>query len=138
MKFNSYDIYIRAAGSEDDLFTIMLYVHSQPQYFPKYEQVSRYDPNIENIGPMVTLPEKIDDSEGHMIYGYPAGNPGTDSSQSDGVAFKYYPSAQPKDEDLEGLYEVTGDSFGAAMEDSRVIPLVQEIVKTIHTSGPGI
>jgi hypothetical protein len=133
--FSGYDVNIREAGKEDELLVVMLYVYNEPQYFPIYEQVVKDEPTIAGIDPLVTIPMKIDGSEGHVIYSYPEGDPAIDPLKANGAGFKYYPRAQPKGTDLSGVYEVSADTFGSAAEDSRVIPIVQEVIRTIHLSG---
>jgi hypothetical protein len=132
-KNSGYDVYIKEADAEGALLTIMFWIWQEPQIFPIYEEVSRTD--LGEFGTSVTIPLEIDGSEGHVVYNYPEGDPSIDPLKAYGAGFKYYPRAQSKGEDLEGIYEVSSDTFGAAMEDSRVMPIFQEVMRTIHLSG---
>lgn len=133
----SYDVYIRPSDSDESLLDIMFFVYETPQSFPKYEETERIGPFTESDGPSVTMPATIDNAEGHVFYSYPANNPGTDPNQANGATFKYYPGAKVATygDDLEGRYEVAGDTMGAALTDTRAIPVFKEVINTIHISG---
>ncbi len=132
--YSGYDVYIREAGKEDALFTVMLYVYFEPQYFPVYDQVIRNEPK--GFDTSVTIPMTIDGSEGHAVYSYPEGDPAIDPLKADSAGFKYYPRTQSSGNDLKGIYEISAETFGvSASEDSRLMPIVQEVMRTIHLSG---
>ena len=133
LNYQGYDVYIKESGIEDSLLTIMVYVWQEPQIFPIYEEMNRDE--IEGYGTSITMPMEIDGLDGHATYNYPLEDPAVDPFKALGGAFKYYPNAWRKGDDLEGIYEVTADTFAAAMNDSRVMPIFQEVMQTIHLSG---
>jgi hypothetical protein len=132
-KSASYDVYIKEAGTEDALLIIMLHIYQEPNAFPIYEHVDKTD--LGGIGTSITMPVEIDGLEGNAIYNYPEGDPAVDPLKSNGARFQYYPGAWRDGEHLTGTHEVSADTFAAAMNDSRVMPIFQEVMRTIHLSG---
>lgn len=132
LKFNRYEVYINEAGEDDALLTILFYIWQEPQFFPVYEEMSRND--LEGIGTMITMPLEIGGTKGHAAYNYPEGDPAVDPLKSWSAGFRYYPNALPDGKDLKGIYEVQVDTMGAADKDSRVMPIFQKVLETIHLS----
>lgn len=133
LKFNRYEVYINEAGSSDSLLTLTLYIYQTPQYFPVFEE--KLENDLGELGKSITIPVEIDGNKGYVDYSYPSGNPAVDPLSASAAGFTYYPSASPKDEDLEGIYEVQGDTMGAALDNPKVMPILQEVMQTIHLSG---
>jgi hypothetical protein len=126
-------VYIKEVGIDDALLTIMLRIYQEPQLFPIFEQTSKiYN---KSFGTYITEPVEIDGTKGSVVYNYPEGDPAVNPLKSMGGSFVYYPSSWLDGEDLKGIYEVYADTFGAATDDSRVMPIVQEVMRTIHLSG---
>ena len=138
LKFHSYDVYVNAAGSKDSFLMIRLQVESQPTpyFIPKAGR--NVDLKIAGIGPSVNIPQSIDGFDGYAYYGYPEGNPATNTNEANGAAFHYYPratapTATTEGNNVKGIYEVKADTYGS--EDPRTISVFQSILKSIHVSG---
>jgi hypothetical protein len=132
LKNKNYYADIKEAGKDDSLLTIGLRIYSEPHLFaalgPSRDEIAR-------MFASVTTPVQIDGEKGHTVYNYPSGNPRTNPLESMGGAFTYYPKSKPDGEDLRCIYEVYADTLGAASKDSRIMPIFQAIMNSIHVSG---
>ncbi|MHC1688019.1 MAG: hypothetical protein AB9879_09970 [Methanothrix sp.] len=135
LKFKAYGFVISSEGT--DLTTVTMNAWSDPQieYLPSAHTEPSAVPGT--MGPRVIIPKTISESLGYVGYDLPVGATGTDTSNSIGGFFKYYPGAWKESNDLKGLFEVYGETSGlpAPVESLNVL---NSLMNSIRISGPGI